>query len=521
MEYLVIVGYFAVLLGIGVAASRRVHDLSDYYVGGKGLGYWVVAFSARASGESAWLLLGLTGLGALVGASAFWVVVGEVVGVSIAWLWMARPFKAATDRFDSITIPDYLASRFGDPRNPRSAHVLRLVAAVALTVFVTIYVSAQIDATGKAFSSFLDWNYHVGALVGFGIVVAYTLSGGFVAVAWSDLFQGILMLVGLCALPLAAGLLLAQGDATDLAFASLGTGFVSMWGPAGPSLESLLVIVSYLAIGLGFLGSPQVFVRFIAIRDEQEIRAGRWVAIAFTILTDGCAVLTGMLGHALLVGADGDFGALLGVGGEHVLPELVALLFPSLIVGLYIAAVLAAIMSTIDSLLLVASSAVTRDVYQQIWHPDLRDELLTGLSRRVTLALALVALAIALAVSVVSPDRTVFWYAIFGWSGIAATFCPVIVLAQLWPRYNARGALASMLTGAACVPLFKFAVPLIPGWGPLISRAEELAPSFLLAIGAGILATLTASVPTSTPGPTPGPTQREGTAVGGSPVATR
>jgi sodium/proline symporter len=508
MEYLVIAGYFAVLLGIGAAASRRVHGLADYYVGGKSLGYWVVAFSARASGESAWLYLGLTGLGALVGASALWVVVGEVVGVSIAWLWMARPFKSATDRFDSITIPDYLASRFGGHHDPRSARMLRLTAATLLTVFVTIYVSAQIDATGKAFNGFLGWNYHLGALVGFGVVVAYTLSGGFVAVAWSDLFQGILMLVGLCALPLAAWLLLARGDATDLAFASLGAGFVSLWGPGGASLESALVIVSYLAIGLGFLGSPQVFVRFIAIRDEHEIRTGRWVAIAFTILTDGCAVLSGMLGRALLVGADGDFGAVLGVAGERVLPELVALLFPSLIVGLYIAAVLAAIMSTIDSLLLVASSAVTRDVYQQIWHPDLRDELLTGLSRRVTLALAAVALAIALAVSVVSPDRTVFWYAIFGWSGIAATFCPMIVLAQLWPRYNARGALASMATGAACVPLFKFAVPLIPGWGPLISRAEELAPSFLLALAAGIVATLTT--------PAPAPVRGEGAALGGS-----
>jgi Na+/proline symporter len=252
------------------------------------------------------------------------------------------------------------------------------------------------------------------------------------------------------------------------------------------------VIVSYLAIGLGFLGSPQVFVRFIAIRDQHEILAGRWVAIGFTILTDGGAVLAGMLGRALLVGPDGDFAALLGAGGERVLPELVALLFPALIVGLYIAAVLAATMSTIDSLLLVASSAVTRDVYQQIWHPQLRGELLTGFSRRVTLVLAALALAIALSVSVWLPDRTVFWYAIFGWSGIAATFCPVIVLAQLWPRYNARGALASMLTGAACVPLFKFAVPLIPGWGPLVSRAEELAPSFLLAIAAGVVATFTA-----------------------------
>ena len=252
----------------------------------------------------------------------------------------------------------------------------------------------------------------------------------------------------------------------------------------------MLIIVSYLAIGLGFLGSPQVFVRFMAIRGEGEIRAGRWVAIVFTVLTDGCAVLSGMLGHALLVGSGGDFSAVLGADGERVLPELVSHLFPAAIVGLYVAAVLAAIKSTIDSLLLVASSAITRDVYQQIWRPELQDEALTGMSRRVTLALAVLALGTALAVSIASPERTVFWYAIFGWSGIGATFCPVIVLALLWPRYNVWGALASMVTGASCVPLFKFAVPLVPVWGPIVSQAEELAPSFLLALIAGTLATL-------------------------------
>jgi Na+/proline symporter len=168
----------------------------------------------------------------------------------------------------------------------------------------------------------------------------------------------------------------------------------------------------------------------------------------------------------------------------------VAYLCPAAIVGLYIAAVLAAIMSTIDSLLLVASSAITRDVYQQMWRPELRGEALTGMSRRVTLALAVLALGVALAVSITSPDRTVFWYAIFGWSGISATFCPMIVLALLWPRYNVWGALASMVTGAACVPLFKFAVPLVPVWGPIVSQAEELAPSFLLALITGVVATL-------------------------------
>jgi len=492
MEYLVILGYFAVLLAIGAVASRRVHDLADYYVGGKRMGYWVVAFSARASGESAWLYLGLTGLGALVGARAFWVVIGEVVGVSLAWFLMARPFKAATDRYASITIPDYFASRFSGSGDVRAARTLRLFAAGALALFVTIYVSAQIDATGKAFDSFLGWDYYAGALVGFGIVVVYTLSGGFVAVAWSDLFQGILMLLGLMLLPFAAWLVLAPPSGTELAFASLGEGYTSLWGAGGASLENALIIFSYLAIGLGFLGSPQVFVRFISIVDEDEIRAGRWVAIAFTVITDSCAVAVGMLGHALLVGAGGDFAGLLGTDGERVLPELVATVFPPLVAGLYVAAVLAASMSTIDSLLLVASSALTRDVYQQLWRPDLLDRPLTGLSRGVTLALAVAALAVALSVSIASPDRTIFWYAIFGWSGIAATFCPALILALAWPRYHVRGALASMVTGALCIPLFKFAVPLVPVWGPVISKAEELGPSFLLSLLAGVAVTLAA-----------------------------
>jgi sodium/proline symporter len=486
VKYAIILGYFIVLLAIGVYASRRIRDLTDYYVGGKGLGYWVVAFSARASGESAWLYLGLTGLGALVGARAFWVVIGEVVGVAIAWFFMARPFKEATDRFGSITIPDYLVSRFGGGRAHRPAQALRLIAAGALAIFVTIYVSAQIDATGKAFNSFLEWDYYVGALVGFGIVVAYTLSGGFLAVALSDLFQGILMLVGLTALPIAIFLMV---DSAAGGLSSLGAEFVSLWGAGGPSLSNALIIVSYVAIGLGFLGSPQVFVRFIAIRDVDELKAGRWVAIAFTVLTDGCAVLSGMLGHALLVGPSGDFTAILGAGGEQVLPVLVSHLFPAAIVGLYVAAVLAATMSTIDSLLLVASSAVTRDVYQQMWHPDVSSSALTGLSRRVTFLMAVIALGVALTVSLVSPDRTIFWYAIFGWSGIAATFCPVIVLALLWPAYNVWGALASMVTGFLGVPFFKFVVPRISEWGRTIALAEARAPSYALALLAGTATT--------------------------------
>jgi sodium/proline symporter len=477
-----------------VAASRKMNDLRDYYAGGKRFGFWAAAFSSRATGESAWLLIGLTGMGAAVGAQALWVVLGEVLGVAAAWIFLCRRFKGLTDRYDSITIPDYLESRLRD-----SGHRIRLVAAFTLVVFVTIYVSAQIDATGKAFESFLEWDYFAGAVFGFAIVVIYTLSGGFVAVAWSDLFQGLLMLVGLVLLPIAALVSMPAGESVWSGLEQRQTGLTSLWGPGGPSLENVLIIVSYLAIGLGFLGSPQVFVRFMSIRNEGEILAGRWVAIVFTLLTDGGAVLAGMFGRYLMtpVGAGpealfGDAGPL-GPGGENILPLMVNHLFPSLVVGLYIAAVLAATMSTIDSLLVVASSAVVRDAYQQTFARHANTATLTGLSRWVTLGMSLAALALALTIAWLVPERTIFWFVIFGFSGIAATFCPVIVLSLCWRRYNVFGALASMLTGFTCIPTFKFAMPLIPVAGPYVSLVEEMAPSFVLALVAVVVATIVTS----------------------------
>jgi hypothetical protein len=180
-------------------------DVRDYFAGGKRMGFWAVAFSARATGESAWLLLGLTGMGAAIGLQALWVVIGELLGVAVSWYLMSRRFKRLTDRYDALTVPDYFAARFRD-----TSHVLRIVSAAALVVFVTIYVSAQIDATGTAFETFLGWNYYLGVFVGFGVVLVYIVSGGFVAVVWSDVFQGALMVGGLVALPI-VGLVLVGG----------------------------------------------------------------------------------------------------------------------------------------------------------------------------------------------------------------------------------------------------------------------------------------------------------------------
>lgn len=483
-KYIILVGYFLILFLIGFLASRRIKGMTDYFVGGKKLGYWVVAFSARATGESGWLLLGVTGLGAMSGFSALWVVVGEVIGVAIAWMYMAKPFKRLSDEYESITIPDYLVSRFKP-----SSHLLRIISATTLSIFVTIYVSSQIDITGKAFETFLGWDYFTGALVGFAIVLVYTFSGGFVAVAWSDLFQGLIMLFGLVGLPLWVWMSYDSGPGVVEGLRAIDPGLLSIWGSGGLTLYNAMTIVGLLAIGLGFLGSPQVFVRFMSIKDEAEIEKGKWVAIAFTILTDTAAVMIGILGRYIFTEAGMEVESVLGNNAENILPLMVDRFLPLILSGVYIAAILAAIMSTIDSLLVVASSAITRDFYQQIFRPDLLGQPMTQTSRLITLGIAVSALAISLTVASFVPGRTIFWFAIFGWSGIAATFCPMMILSLFWDKYNEKGAIASMITGFFSIPFFKFVMPQVEGIGIYFNQVEEMAPSFLLALLAGFIVT--------------------------------
>ena len=468
--------YVGVLLAIGAIASRRMRDMRDYFVGGKNMGFLSVAFSARATGESAWLLLGLTGFGAFYGLKGLWIVLGELIGVGVAWLVMSRRFKRLTDRYDSVTIPDYLESRFRD-----SGHWLRLIAAGALIVFVPIYVSAQIHATGDAFEYFLGWNYYVGALVGFLVVMIYVTSGGFVAVVWSDVFQGLMMVAGLVALPIVG--IAAAGGVGPLTEA-LRVGYpdhLSFTAGQGYGLVSVVSIVALVGIGLGFMGSPQVFVRFLALRSEREIGKGAAVALVWTLLADTGAVLVGVVGRALLEGE-------LGKSGESVLPMMVDAHLAPFLAGLYIAVVMAAIMSTIDSLLVVASSAAVRDLYQKIRHPEAPDASLVRLSRALTIGMAAAALAIAMAVSIVSEGQGVFWFVIFGWSGIAATFCPTIILSLFWAGLTGLGAKCAMVAGFVSVPIFKFLMPLLPGTaGDVFAALEELAPAFVVSGVVGIV----------------------------------
>lgn len=478
---LIVLGiYFAILFIIGIVASRQIKSLSDFYVGGKRIGYWAVAFSARATGESGWLLLGLTGMGAMAGFSAYWVVVGELLGVAVSWFFMAKRFKKLSDKYQSITIPDFLESHFKS-----STHILRIVAATALSIFVIIYVSAQIDVTGKAFESFLGINYFTGAIVGFLIVLAYIFTGGFVAVVWSDFFQGLLMFLGLVALPIVVYWGIDNGSNIISRLNEIDPGLTTVFGGGDDVWMKVATMLGFAMIGLGFLGSPQIYVRFMSIKNLQEINKGRWVAIVFTLLTDAAAVTIGILARYLFTEAGQDPEAILGNQGEDSLITLTEYAFPLAIIAIYIAVILSAIMSTIDSLLVLASSAVVRDFYHKIFNPNMDERKMSRISRMVTLAMALFALGIAISVAVISPGRTVFWFVIFGWSGIAATFCPVIILSLFWPAYSEKGAIASMITGFLSVPLFKFVVQNIDPIGPYFEKLDVLAPSFLLAMISG------------------------------------
>jgi sodium/proline symporter len=424
----VLAGYLVILLAIGLWASRESGNVEGYYLAGKKLPAWVIAFSSNATGESAWLLLGLTGMGYAVGVHAFWVILGEVLGVALAWVFVARPFKELTDRYRAITVPDYLTARFRDTR-----HVFRILSAVVILSMTMAYVAAQLTASGKAFDTFLGTGYTAGVWIGLAIVLFYTAVGGFKAVAYSDVLQGVLMLGCLVTLPLVAfpaaggwGGVMASLEAADPAL-------LRPMGQFGFSVAGVASAFGFIAIGFAFLGSPQLLARFMAARDRREIEDGGLWAVLCVIGFDVGAVLAGMAGRVLMPDL---------ADPETVLPVLSQALFPAFFTGIFLVVVLAAIMSTADSLLIMASAAVVRDVVQNIFDPEADQRRLSRLGRTVTVVIGVAGLLLALA-----EVRMVFWFVLFAWSGLAAAFTPVVLCSLFWKRTTRAGAIAGMLGG--------------------------------------------------------------------------
>ena len=461
--------YFLVLVVIGLTSRRESDSLDGYYAAGKKLRYWIVAFSTNATGESSWLLLGLTGMGYAVGLHALWVIAGEALGVALSWFFMARPFKVLTDRYNSITVPDYLEDRFADTR-----HLLRITGSVILVTMVISYIAAQITATGKAFKAFLGIDFVTGTLIGLGIILFYTVVGGLKAVARADFFHGLLMLLGLIVLPVVSVARCGGLENMLAAVKGIDPLLLDVAGPSGWSLAGVVSIAGFLGVGLAFMGSPQLFVRYIAARDLRELALGKWVAIAFILIVDAGAVLTGMAGRVL-------FGGL--ADQEAVMPTVATHLFPSFLTGIFIAIVLAAIISTADSLMILLSSAVIRDVWQKVLNPEAPPERLVRWGKIMIVLVGVAAFFFSL-----TESRLIFWFVLFAWSGIGCAFCPVVIASLFWKRTSLAAAVAGMISG--------FAITLL--WALFFKASTglyEMVPGFFGALAVIWLVSLFTSAP--------------------------
>lgn len=462
--------YFVALLVIGVWGGRASTDVAGYYVAGKQLPSWVIAFSTNATGESAWLLLGLTGMGYAVGFHALWVVLGEVLGVTLGWVLVALPFKEYTDRYGAITVPDYLEARFRDTRR-----VFQLIGLAVILTMVTAYTAAQLTAMGKAFGAFSGTTYVAGVFIGAAIILFYTTVGGFKAVAYSDLLQGVLMFLALLVLPFAGFAAAGGWHAVIESLRAQDPALLTVMGPAGLTAPGVANALGFVAVGLAFLGAPQLLVRWISARDRRQIVDGSLIAVVCIVVFDLGAVFSGIAGRALYPGL---------ADQETILPAMAAGLFPAVLTGVFLVVVLAASMSTVDSLLILASSSVARDVVQKIFRPGLSERRIARIGKLTTVVIGVTALVFAL-----EEVRLIFWFVLFAWSGLASAFTPVVLCSLFWKRTTRAGAIAGMLAG------FATAVVWVLAFKERFFDLYEMIPGFAAGFAATILVSLVTRPP--------------------------
>lgn len=450
--------YLAVMIGIGLAAWRRTADLKDYILGGRGLGRWVTALSAQASDMSGWLLLGLPGYAYLAGMEATWLLAGLLGGTYLNWKLTAERLREATERCgDALTLPDYFEARFAD-----TTGLLRLISALVILVFFTFYTSSGLVAGGKLFETVFGLPYLWAVAAGGTVVVLYTFVGGFLAVSWTDLVQGLLMFAALLGVAL-MGLGSAGGPdglaaAMNAANPALGSALTDASGePLG-----LIAIASLLGWGLGYFGQPHVLARFMAARSAAEIRPARRIAMSWVTVALCAGLLVGLVGIAVLPEP------LQGAESEKVFIHLATLLFHPVVAGICLAGILAAVMSTADSQLLVASSAVAEDLWKGRLRPGAGSGELLWVGRISVVVIALVSMGLA-----ADPDSKVLDLVAYAWAGFGAAFGPAILLSLYWPRMTGAGALAGIVTGGATVVVWK---SLEGGWFDLY----EIVPGVIL-----------------------------------------
>jgi sodium/proline symporter len=447
--------YMLFMIGIGVYFYFKTDDLSDYVLGGRKLGPGVTALSAGASDMSGWLLLGLPGLMYSDGIVGSWIAIGLIVGAFINWHYVAKALRIYTHRLsDSITIPDYFANRFEDKEN-----ILRVVTAVVILLFYTLYTSSGLVGGAKLFEAAFNLDYSTALMIGSFIIVSYTFLGGYNAVSWTDFIQGILMMLALIVTPLVVIYHIGGIEEGVKLIASVDSTKLDMFNGA-----SVIGIISLLAWGLGYFGQPHILVRFMSIRHEDEMDRAKLVGMTWMVLSVVGSLAVGFFGFAYVIAEGVNIN-----DSEKIFITLTQLLFNPWIAGFLLAAILAAIMSTIDSQLLVSSSVLTRDIYHALLRKNASDRELVWVGRTAVMAIALVAWYIS-----TDKDSSVLQLVSYAWAGFGAAFGPLIILSLYKRNINRLGALAGMITGSVTVIVWK---PIEGG----IFDVYELLPGFVFA----------------------------------------
>lgn len=422
--------YAGLMLVIGGITYRKTAGISDFFLGGRNLNPWVGALSAQASDMSGWLLMGLPGLAYVSTggmAEAFWTALGLLIGTLLNWIIIARRFRRYTEiAGDSITLPDYFANRFHSNKS-----TLRMIAALFILIFFILYTAAQFNAGAKLFTVvFPGLSYQGALIIGSIIIIGYTFLGGFLAVCWTDFIQGILMFVALILVPVFA---FRSMDTAQLG--SFVNEFSALIPGKGSDSVGVLAVVSAIAWGLGYFGMPHILTRFMGMKSSKEIKPATVIAMIWVTFSLAAGVLVGWIGRYVMPGIN-------AVDSEKIFMGMSDRFFPPIIVGILLTAILAAIMSSADSMLLVASSAFSKDLYKNNIRKAAGEKELMWASRITVLAVALIAIVLAS-----DEESTVFSLVSYAWAGFGSAFGPAILLSLYWKRMTGKGALAGVVSG--------------------------------------------------------------------------
>ena len=494
--------YMAVVIGIGIYFAKRSNQSSeDYFLGGRSLGPWVTAMSAEASDMSGWLLMGLPGVAYWCGLSdAAWTSIGLALGTYINWLLVAKRLRRySAVAGDAITLPDFFSNRFHEKKK-----VIMTLSALFILIFFTVYASSCFVTCGKLFSTLFGASYQSMMIAGALFVVIYTFLGGFLAESASDFMQAVVMIFALTVI-LITGTLAAGGLQAVVDNAKSIPGFFTFFGIASPSVDAsgiqqvangapvfgaagsygFLTIISTLSWGLGYFGMPQVLLRFMAIRKTDELVRARRIATVWVVISLAAAVLIGLMGRAMFPVHETLNTA---SGAENVFIVLSRHLLPPLLAGLVMAGILAATISSSDSYLLIAASAVSLNIFKGILKKDASDKQVMTMSRIILLLIAVVGVIIAM-----DENSVIFTIVSFAWAGFGAVFGPIMLFSLFWKRTTQAGAVAGMVTGGVMVFLWKLALKPLGG----VFGIYELFPAFVLSCLVILVVSLLTPVPSA------------------------